>query len=352
MAPLAYQESYDNSGLLVGDPEAEISSALICLDSTEAVVDEAIEKGCNLIIAHHPIVFSGLKSFTGKNHIEKTVIKAIKKDIAIYAIHTNLDNVHVGVNKRICDKLELKNTKILAQKHNLLRKLVVFCPTGNSTEVKEAIFAAGAGEIGNYDHCSFTLQGEGTFRGNEDSNPTIGEQNELKKVKEDRMEFLYPVQKESRILSALFSAHPYEEVAYDLYPISNAWQEVGSGMIGELESEMPAMDFLKKIKTVFGAGCVRHTDVHKERIKKVAVCGGSGSFLLKNAINAGADIFLSADFKYHQFFDAEGKIIIADIGHYESEQFTSELIQEFLSEKIFNFATYLSQVKTNPINYI
>ena len=350
-AALALQESYDNSGLIVGDLNAEIKAALICLDSTEDVINEAINKNCNLIIAHHPIVFSGLKSFTGKNYIERVVMKAIKNDIAIYASHTNLDNVHTGVNKKICDKIGLQNTKILDQKRNLLKKLVVFCPTENSAEVKEAIFAAGAGNIGNYDHCSFSLQGVGSFRGNEKSNPTIGEQNELEKVKEERMEFIYPAHLEAEVLEAMFSAHPYEEVAYDLYPISNAWQGAGSGMIGELKEPISCLDFLDRIKNIFSAECIRYTSFHKEKIKKVAVCGGSGSFLLKNAIRAGADIFITADFKYHQFFDADGKIIIADIGHYESEQFTSELIQEYFSEKIPNFATYLSEVKTNPINY-
>lgn len=351
-APLALQESYDNSGLIVGDQEADIQSALICLDSTEEVVDEAIKKGCQLIIAHHPIVFSGLKSFTGKSYIERVVIKAIKNDIGIYAAHTNLDNVHTGVNKKICDKIGLRNTKILDQKRNLLKKLVVFCPVENSAEIKEAIFAVGAGNIGNYEDCSFSLEGEGSFRGNEKSNPSIGKQNELEKVREQRMEFIYPIHKEGNILKAMFSAHPYEEVAYDLYPISNDWQETGSGMIGELGKEMSSLEFLEKIKKTFHAKCIRYTNIHKKKIKKVAVCGGSGSFLLNKAIMAGADIFITADFKYHQFFDAEEKIIIADIGHYESEQFTTELIQEYLSEKIINFATYLSEVKTNPINYL
>lgn len=346
------QENYDNSGLIVGDESADVNAALICLDSTEDVVDEAIKKNCQLIIAHHPIVFSGLKRITGKSYIERTLLKAIKNDIAIYAIHTNLDSVQNGVNNKIADKIGLKKRSILQPKNNLLKKLVVFCPNENTDDVKSAIFEAGAGNIGKYQNCSFNTSGTGSFKGNEDSDPTIGQKGQQTYVKEDRLEFVMPAYLEKKVVGALLAAHPYEEVAYDIYSISNVWQEVGSGMIGELEEAYPAKDFLKKLKEVFNASSIRYTDIHKEYIQRIALCGGSGSFLLQKAIQVKADVFITADFKYHQFFDADNKIIIADMGHYESEQFTMELIDEYLNENLSNFATYLSQVKTNPINYI
>ncbi len=351
-APRSYQESYDNSGLIVGDPNMELTSALITLDATEDVIQEAIQHQCNLVIAHHPIVFRGLKQLNGKNYVERVVIKAIKNDIAIYAIHTNLDNVINGVNHKIAEKIGLVNTRILAPKNEVLSKLVTFVPTKNKSKVLEAMFKAGAGQVGNYDHCSFQLEGTGTFRPNEKANPHIGERNQLESVDESRIEVILPKHLEGNVLNALRQSHPYEEVAYYLTDLTNKHQEVGSGMVGELAKPMKSTDFLHHLKEAMELNCIRHTEMVHEEIKKVAVCGGAGSFLLRNAIGARADVFITGDFKYHEFFDAEDKIIIADIGHYESEKFTKDLIYDYLKENLTNIALRLSNVNTNPINYL
>ncbi|UKJ07423.1 Nif3-like dinuclear metal center hexameric protein [Solitalea lacus] len=352
LAPLAYQEDYDNSGLIVGSQNQEIKKALISLDCTEAVVDEAIEKGANLIISHHPIVFKGMKRFNGSSYVERVVMKAIKHDIALYAIHTNLDSVLGGVNAKICNKLGLVNRSILAPKLNKLKKLVTFCPVEQADEVRQALFLAGAGDIGNYSDCSFNVAGTGTFKGNEQTNPFVGEKGVMQLEPEVRIETVFPAFLEGKVVSALLKSHPYEEVAYDIYALSNSFMTVGSGMIGELEEEMNTIDFLKMLKQTMLAGVVKYTDEVKPKVKKIAVCGGAGGFLLKDAIREGADVFVTSDYKYHEFFDAEGKIVIADIGHFESEQFTSELILEKLSEKFPTFAVLLSGVKTNPVNYL
>ena len=350
-APLAYQESYDNCGLLTGHKEQEVTGAILCLDCIEALVDEAIQKNCNLIIAHHPIIFSGLKKLNGTNYIERTIIKAIQNNIAIYACHTNLDNVKLGVNKKIADKLGLINQQILSPKKSLLKKLVTFVPPTHLEIVRESLFNAGAGNIGNYDSCSFNLEGTGSFRGNENSNPFIGEKGKLSLEKETRLELIFETVNEATIISALKQNHPYEEVAYDIYQLENTYQNIGSGMVGELEKPISETEFLENLKSIFKVKVIKHTALTNKRIKKVALCGGSGSFLLKNAINSKSDIYISSDFKYHEFFDAENKILVADIGHYESEQFTPEIFYEIISNKFPTFASYLTETNTNPVNY-
>lgn len=351
IAPSTYQESYDNSGLLTGNKSDDIKGILISLDCIESVVEEALEKGCNLIVAHHPIIFGGLKKITGANYVERTIIKAIKNDIAIYAIHTNLDNVHTGVNAMIAEKLSLQNTQILAPKKGILSKLEFFVPKENTQEVLSAIHEVGAGNIGNYENCSFTINGTGSFKPNEKADPLIGKQNVQEQVNEDRVEVIFPSHLQGRILSALKSAHPYDEAAYYQISLSNANQEVGSGMIGELNEALRPDEFLKYLKEKMDLGTVRYTETLSKQIKKVALCGGAGSFLLNTAKAQRADAFVSGDFKYHEFFDGEGKIMIADIGHYESEQYTKELLNRFLTEKFTNIATYLSEVNTNPVKY-
>ncbi|WMJ74317.1 Nif3-like dinuclear metal center hexameric protein [Cytophagaceae bacterium ABcell3] len=351
IAPTALQESYDNSGLLTGNSSTEVKNILITLDTTEDVIKEAIANNCNLIISHHPIIFKGLKKLTGSNYVERTIIEAIKNDIAIYAVHTNLDNVHNGVNRKICEKIELKNLKILSPKKGTLKKLVVFIPESDKDIVLSAVYNAGAGNIGNYSECSYQLQGTGTFRPNDQANPTIGAANTKEQVKEVRAEVIYPAWKENGILQALKEAHPYEEPAYDLVALENTDFYNGSGMYGELENPLPPQAFLKYLKEKMQLSCIRHTQLPEKPVKKVAVCGGSGSFLLKNAIKQKADVYITSDFKYHEFFDAENKIIIADIGHYESEVFTKELIKEFMSKKFTNIALILSNTTTNPISY-
>lgn len=351
LAPLGSQEPYDNSGLIVGQPDMKVTGVLLSLDCIEATIDEAIEKGANLIIAHHPIVFKGLKKINGKNYVERTVIKAIKNDIAIYAIHTNLDNYKWGVNYEIAQRIGLKNPKILVPSSNTLRKLVFFCPQKDSQQVIDAIFKAGGGNIGAYENCSFQSIGTGSFTPGPEANPSEGSIGKPEKLEELRIEILIPSHKEQQIIAAMKEAHSYEEVAYEVYPIDNKNQDEGAGMIGELEQSMPVEKFLLHLKTVFNCKVIRHTELVKKEVKKIAFCGGSGSFLLNKAKHSGADIYISGDFKYHEFFDADKQIIIADIGHFESEQYTPHLILALLKKNFLNFAIHLSKVNTNPINY-
>lgn len=351
-APLAYQENYDNAGLLTGHPAQEISGALICLDSTEEVIDEAIRENCNLVLAHHPIIFNGLKKITGKNYVERTIIKAIKNDVAIYAAHTNLDNVRQGVNAKIAEKIGLKNCSVLQTKTGLLHKLVTFCPHDNAADVRDALFKAGAGVIGNYDECSYNVEGYGTFRAGKGTNPFVGNQDIQHQEPETRIETIFPANRQSAVLKALFASHPYEEVAYDIYPLENEFKQIGSGLCGDLENEMAETEFLQHLKRAMNTACVRHTALTGQKVKRVAVCGGAGSFLVKNAISAGVNAFVTADLKYHQFFDAEGKILIADTGHFESEQFTGEIFYDLLKEKFPTFAVRFSKTNTNPVNYL
>ncbi len=350
-APLPIQEDYDNCGLIIGDAEAEISSCLISLDVTMEVLDEAISKGSNLIIAHHPLIFRGLKKINGKNFVEKISIKAIKHDVAIYGIHTNLDNRHDGVNFKIAQKLGLKNIKILKPKVETLLKLTVFVPNAFSEKVTAAIHAAGAGQIGNYAECSFQTEGQGSFLPNDKAKPFVGSKGKKEIVNENRVEVVFPFYLEKQVLQAMHTAHPYEEVAYYVQKVQNLNQEIGAGAVGDLES-MQAKECLAFIKKQMQADVIRHSEICFDKITKIAVCGGVGSFLLNDAKKAGAQMFVSSDFKYHEFFDAENQIIIVDIGHFESEQFTKDLILEKISKKFTNFASYLSEVNTNPITYL
>ncbi|MCY7409826.1 MAG: Nif3-like dinuclear metal center hexameric protein [Chitinophagales bacterium] len=351
-APLPLQESYDNSGLLTGNSQMEITGAILCLDAIEEVIDEAIKKKCNLVIAHHPIIFSGLKKITGKNYVERTIIKAIKNDIAIYAAHTNLDNVQHGVNKKICEKLQLQNTRILSPVKNKLIKLFTFVPNEHAANLRAALFAAGAGAIGNYDDCSYNAEGYGTFRGNDQTNPFVGEKGIQHRENETKIEVIFPFFLQTKIIDALKENHPYEEVAYDVIELKNQWDQTGAGMVGELEHAFTVPDFLQFLKDKMKLQSIRFTKIQKDiKIQRVAVCGGAGSFLLTEAIKARAQCFITSDFKYHQFFDAENKIMIADIGHYESEQFTPEIFAALLKDKFPTFAAHFTSVKTNPINY-
>ncbi|MES2726419.1 MAG: Nif3-like dinuclear metal center hexameric protein [Bacteroidota bacterium] len=349
-APIQLQESYDNSGLITGDKKAAITGTLITLDCTEAIVDEAIANNCNLIVAHHPIIFSGLKKITGKNYVERVIIKAIKNDIAIYAVHTNLDNVSDGVNGKIAERLGLQNIRVLQNKAGILKKLVTFIPSSHAEQVKQALFKAGAGHIGNYSDCGFSHSGTGSFKGNELSSPFAGKPNELHIEEEIRFETIVPIYLQNEIIAALLKAHPYEEVAYDIIPVENTFNGIGGGLIGELTDEMSSGDFLKMLKEKMELAVIKFTPFDKP-IKKIALCGGAGQFLLKQAIQQGADAFISADFKYHEFFDAEQNLMIADIGHYESEKFTKELMFDLIMKKNPTFALLLSKINTNPVNY-
>ncbi len=352
LAPLSYQESYDNSGLLVGDPSMPLKGILATLDVTPEVVEEAHRKGLNLIVSHHPLIFSGLKRITGKTYVEKAVILAIKYDIAIYAAHTNLDSIKGGVNSKIGELLGLKNLKFLSPIEGELVKVIVFVPTSEADKVRQAMFNAGAGSISNYDYCSFNTDGKGTFRAGEGADPFVGKVGELHIEPETKIEVIVPKAKLSKVIREMISSHPYEEVAYDIYPLLNSYSEVGAGMVGELTDPISEMDFLKMVKRVFNLQSIRCTPLLGKEIKKIAFCGGSGAFLIKQAIAVGADIYITGDVKYHQFFDAENKIIIADIGHFESEQFTVDIFYEYLLKNFPKFAVLKSEIKTNPINYI
>ena len=314
-------------------------------------MEEAIEHGANLIVSHHPVIFRGLKKITGKNYVERTVIKAIKNDIAIYAIHTNLDSVLWGVNARIADKLGLINRRILLPKEGDLVKLFTFVPHENAEKVRVAIFEAGAGQIGNYSECSFNASGTGTYKPLQGSNPFSGEIGRRNEEPETKIEVILPSYLQQQVVAALLAAHPYEEVAFDLVPLSNTFQQAGAGIVGELAEPVPARDFLVKLKSAFSVSVIRHTMLLKKQIQRVAVCGGAGSFLIGTAISQQADIFITSDIKYHEFFDADGKLVIADIGHGESEHFTIELLYDILKTKFPTFAIQKTKVNTNPVSY-
>jgi len=351
MAPLAYAEDFDNVGLLVGDKNQEISGILVCHDALEQVIEEAIAKKCNLVVCFHPILFSGLKKITGKNYVERAIIKAIKNDVAIYAVHTALDNHQNGVNKIFCEALGLKNTKILIPKENFIKKLVTYTIPENAEKLRNALFDAGAGKIGNYEDCSFNSQGIGTYMGNENSNPEIGERFEFVENTEIKIEVTFEKHLEAKILKALFANHVYEEVAYEVYQLTNKHQNIGLGMVGELPKSLSETDFLSLVKEKIQTGGIRHSAFLNKSIQKVAVLGGSGSFAISAAIASGADAFLTADLKYHQFYEAENRLLLADVGHFESERFTKNYIVDYLKEKITNFAIILSEENTNPVQY-
>ena len=350
-APPVLQESYDNTGLIVGDTNRECRGILVSLDAIEPVLDEAIKQNCNLIISHHPIIFSGLKKITGKNYVQRAIIKAIKHDIALYAIHTNLDNISDGVNGKIARLLGLKNVSILATKENQLKKLYTFVPAADADKVRQAVFDAGGGHIGNYSECSFNAEGVGTFKGGANTSPYAGKPGELHKENEIRVEMIFPAWLENAIIKNLLNAHPYEEVAYDIIKLENKFSSVGSGIIGELDEAIDETSFLRILKDRFGLRVIKHTQLLNKEIKKVAACGGAGSFLISSALAAEADIFITSDVKYHEFFDADDRMVIADIGHYESEQFTVSLLQEFLEQKFPTFAVLKTEVITNPVKY-
>lgn len=351
IAPLSLQENYDNAGLITGDYSAECKGIVVSLDATEEVILEAFSKGANLIVTHHPIIFKGLKKINGKNYVERALIAAIKNDMAIYAIHTNLDNVLQGVNAKIADRLGLVNREILLPKEGLLKKLYTYVPADHLEKVREAIFNAGGGQIGNYADCSFITSGEGSFKGNAATQPFAGKPGERHYEKEQKLEIIFEYWKEKQVLNALIKNHPYEEVAYEIIGLENEYQQVGSGLVGELQTETEEKDLLDKLKVAFDLKSIRYTALLGKKVKKVAVCGGAGSFLIQNAINAGVDFFITSDVKYHDFFDANGQLVIADIGHYESEQFTQDLLCEVLQQKFPTFAIQKTVVQTNPVQY-
>jgi dinuclear metal center YbgI/SA1388 family protein len=351
VAPPPLQESYDNAGLLTGSPSWDCSGVMVTLDATEKVIEEAAQRNCNLVVAHHPILFRGIKRITGNDYVQKTLINAIKRDIAIYAIHTNLDNVLSGVSGKMASVLGLKNISVLAPKEDALEKLYTFVPNENADEVRNAIFAAGAGRIGNYYDCSFNSGGVGTFTAGEGTDPHIGEIGKPARANETKVEIIFPSYLRKNIIQSLLKIHPYEEVAYDIVKLENAHPQLGAGVIGELTSPLDEKQFLSLLKQKFNLPLIRHTLLLNRPVRRIALCGGAGSFLISKALAAGAEFFVTADIKYHEFFDANDRIVIADIGHFESEQFTIDLLQQVLAKKFPTFAVLKSGTQTNPVNY-
>jgi dinuclear metal center YbgI/SA1388 family protein len=351
-APLSLQDDFDNSGLQVGDILQPVKGVLLCLDVTEEVVDEAIELDCNLIISHHPLLFKPIKSLNGKTYIERCVIKACKNDIVIYSAHTNIDNAWEGVSFRLAEKIGLQNLRVLKPKENSLLKIVTFVPLEHAASVRHALFHAGAGHIGHYDSCSYNLEGEGTFRADEDTHPFVGEPGQLHTEPEIRIETILPVYKKTAVLRALLASHPYEEPAYDFYSLSNSWNGAGAGVVGELPDEEDEESFLQRLKTIFHLQNLKHSPLTGKMIREVALCGGSGAFLIKDAIAYGADVFITGEAKYNDYFDVEDRILLAVLGHYESESYTKEIFFDIITKKIPNFAIHFSNVNTNPVNYM
>ncbi len=351
LAPSSLQESYDNAGLITGSPDWTCSGILCSLDATEDVIIEARSKGCNLVVAHHPIIFGGLKKINGKNYVEQTIIRAIKEDIAIYAIHTNLDNVLKGVNGKIAEMMGLEKQMILSEKDGTLKKLYTFVPLAHAEKVRTALFEAGGGQIGNYTECSFNVEGTGTFKAGEGADPFVGNLHERHSENEIRLELVFPSHLQGPIIKALKAAHPYEEVAFDIVALSNPHPGIGSGLLGELPEALSEQAFLQKIRSVFGTPVIRHTAFTGRPVKKVAICGGAGSFLIAKALAKGADAYLTGDLKYHEFFDANGRLLLADVGHYESEQYTIGLLAGVLAKKFPTFAVLKTEVETNPVRY-
>ncbi len=349
-APLKLQKNYDNSGLAVGNSNNEISAVLISIDITPEVVEEAIQKKCNLIISHHPVIFKGLTKLTGDNYTEQSVIKAIKNDIAIYSAHTNIDSVYHGVSNKICEKLGLENKKILYPKKDYLNKLITYVPKDHADKVRQAIFDAGGGEIGDYNCCSYNINGTGTFKAGSDTNPFAGKKDEIHFEEEIRIEVIFPEHLSKKIINEMINAHPYEEVAYDIIKLQNEWDRAGLGMYGNLPDEISEKELFDKIKKVFEIKFIKHSRFRGKPIKKIAVCGGSGSSFIKNAINANADVYITGDLKYHDFFEAENKILLADIGHFESEKFTKEIFYDIINKNNIKFAVLFSEIISNPIN--
>jgi len=345
------QESYDNAGLITGNPDFICTGILCSLDATEDVVNESIQKKCNLIVAHHPIVFSGLKKINGKNYVERTIIAAIKNDIAIYAIHTNLDNVLQGVNGKIASLFALHNLEILMPKENTLKKLYTYVPEANAEQVRQAIFNAGGGQISGYCECSFNTKGEGTFKAGTGTKPYVGEIGKRHYENEIKIEIIFPFYLENQIVAAMKSAHPYEEVAFEIIAVANKHAETGSGITGYLPQEMDENEFLNKVKAVFNVPVLKHTGLTGNKIKKIAICGGAGSFLISKALTSDSQAYITADLKYHEYFDADKRLLLIDVGHYESEQFTIDFLCDVLGQKFPNFAVLKTEVKTNPVHY-
>lgn len=352
IAPLPLQESFDNSGVQVGDTNQEAKGVLVCIDVTENVILEAVNLNCNLVVSHHPIAFRSFKSLTGKTYVERSMILAIKHDIVLYAAHTNLDNALQGINSHLAEMLNLQNVRILSPQKNNLLKLATFAPTTYAEAIRNALFNAGAGHIGNYDSCSYNLEGKGTFRAGKGTHPFCGNIGEIHTEQEVRIETILPAFRQKEVLRALMAVHPYEEPAYDLYPLANDWSGAGSGVVGTLPEEMDEEEFLYLLKDTFRLTTLQHSPFRGTPVRDVAICGGSGAFLIPKAMAYGADVFITGEAKYNDFYDVEDKLLLATIGHYESEVCSKEIFFDVLSKKYPTFAIHKSGFDINPVNYL
>ncbi len=350
-APLAYAEDFDNVGLLVGDLDQKIERALITHDAIETVIDEAIKEKCKLIICFHPIIFQGLKRITTSTYVERAVAKAIKNDIAIYALHTALDVQLYGVNKGLADALQLSNRKVLIPSKGSLIKLNTYVPHAHLKTVQEALFSAGAGALGNYSECSFSSEGTGSFMPLEGSSAYVGKKGNRHAEPETQLQVVLPKHYKNKVISALQLFHPYETVAYELSVLENTRTDLGMGCMGQLPNPIEEQDFFKDLKNILNTPMLRHSGFMGKKIERVALLGGSGSFAINAAKHQNADVFITADLKYHDFFKSENKVLLIDVGHYESEQFTKKIIMEFLSKNFPNFAFISSKTDTNPVHY-
>lgn len=350
-APLALQESWDNSGLILGDKNQEVNSIMVCLDVSETVLNEAIEKGCNLILSHHPIIFKGIKKLTESNSDQRLLRKAIKNDIAIYAAHTSLDNAKEGINNFLAKKLGLKNISILAPKEDCLFKIVTYVPNAYADIVREAMFQAGAGSIGDYNACSYNLEGTGTFVAQEGTNPFVGKIGEMHLENEIRIETIVPSHLLSNVIRSLCTSHPYEEPAYDVFQTHIQWKQAGLGVVGELENGIEEEEFFQLLKTTLHLSTFRRSPRLGKKVKKIAICSGSGADFITKAKAANADAYLSGDISYHRFFEHDDKMLIIDIGHSETELPTKELFCNELGKRINGIQVIASANEVPPMEF-
>ena len=350
--PLYLQEDFDNCGVQCGDVRQEISGAMVCFEMSEQVIDEAIDKGCNLVISHHPLMLKrGICKIVPTDRVGAMICKALAHNMVLYSMHTNIDSGEGGGNDAFAEKLRLRNVKVLEPHKGMYRKLVVFVPKENAETLKSALFAVGCGVQGNYDSCGYTLHGQGQFRPLEGANPHIGEENHLEHVDEERVEMIYPTGLQRAVVQAIYDNHPYEEPAFDLLPLENESRTIGLGRIGELPKELPVSDFLGYLKDNLGFIHCRYCGDETKMIRKVAVCGGGGSSFIDLAIASGADAYVSGDFKYHDFFKSYQKTLLVDIGHYEGEFFIKNIIFNLLNEKFSTFATLISKMESLEVKF-
>ena len=350
--PLHWQEDFDNCGVQCGDKERELTGIVVCFDMSEAVIDEALAQGSNMVISHHPIIYKhGLKKIEPTNRVGKIIYKALENKILLYSMHTNIDSGKAGGNVLFAKKLELQNLSVLVPKENQFCKLVVFVPAENSALLKEAMFKIGCGNIGNYSHCSYSCEGIGSFKPLTGVNPHIGKHNRLERVDEERIEMIFPKNIKRQVIETLYGHHPYEEPAFDIITLENQNREVGLGRIGLLPTSMLAKDFILYIKEKLNLDFVKFSGNRDAEIKKVAVCGGGGASFISEALTAGVNAYITGDLKYHDFFIPENKMLLIDIGHFEGEHFIREIITSLLQENFNTFATHFTEVEIPVIHH-